>query len=484
MSSLSDYDVGAVLGSGAFATVNACTKKSDGSRYALKLAEKGHTDQDAAKHEIKLLTTVGIHKNVVSLVDHFETANAWAFVLELAEGGEVFDRICEKGAYSEADAANVIRQITLALAHLHAIGVCHRDLKPENLLLTATNDIKVADFGLAALCGEGAPPMTQVCGTVVYMAPEMIANLHGKGPRTPYTTAVDMFSLGGIVFTLLGAYVPFDPLCELGDDDVQQRILSNKWSFDDYPDVWANVSDGAKALIRSLLEPDAATRVTAEALLHSNTWVSGETASDKPLPGSNNALAGFNNGRRVWRAAIAATQLFVHNPLAVTSAAQKATTLPEAAESELRTAFELYDLDGDGSITISELKQVFRSLGSSSAQADRMLEEADTSGDGTISFDEFKKLSLASYSSSGDALRKVFDYFDADGSGFIDRAELSVMLRKLGFGWQGSGIFKAADTDGDGKVSFAEFCALCGEVQPKHASKGEPTDAPPSCATQ
>lgn len=96
-----------------------------------QLAEKEHTDEDQAKHELKILTTLGIHRHIVSLVDHFETDSAWGFVLELAEGGEVFDRICEKGAYSESDAANVIRQIALALAHMHAVGICHRDLKPE-----------------------------------------------------------------------------------------------------------------------------------------------------------------------------------------------------------------------------------------------------------------------------------------------------------------------------------------------------------------
>ena len=159
--------------------------------------------------------------------------------MELAEGGEVFDRICEEGAYSEADAASVLRQVALALAFMHSIGVVHRDLKPENLLLTSTNEVKVADFGLAAYVGgEGRPPLTEVCGTIAYMAPEMIAALKPRGghPPKPYGAEVDLFSLGGILFALLGAYTPFDPNNDQSDEGIQERITKGQWGFDDFPD--------------------------------------------------------------------------------------------------------------------------------------------------------------------------------------------------------------------------------------------------------
>ena len=217
---LANYELGDILGEGSFATVRLATRKSDGERLAIKLISSGTTSAAEAEHELKILSTLGMHRHIVSLVDHFTLSDSSAVVMELADGGEVFERICDKGAYSEADAANVIRQVALALAFMHSVGVVHRDLKPENLLLTRSEDVKVADFGLAAFCGEGHTPLTQVCGTVVYMAPEQIAA--GEG-GDPYGPEVDIFALGNILFCLLAAYGCFDPHCNRSDEAVMQK---------------------------------------------------------------------------------------------------------------------------------------------------------------------------------------------------------------------------------------------------------------------
>ena len=109
------------------------------------------------------------------------------------------------------------------------------------------------------------------------------------------------------------------------------------------------------------------------------------------------------------------------------------------------------------------MRQVVRSLGAKESDAARLLAEADADGDGLISFDEFAALVRPIYDESCTALKHAFEMFDTDGSGYIDRSELSVMLRKLGFGWQGAHVFSAADADGDGKVDFAEFVAIFGK---------------------
>ena len=82
-----------------------------------------NTSAADAMQELTILEELGLHRHIISLVDRFELDKEWAFVLELAEGGEVFDRICEKGAFSEADAAVVVRHVALALAYMHSIGV-------------------------------------------------------------------------------------------------------------------------------------------------------------------------------------------------------------------------------------------------------------------------------------------------------------------------------------------------------------------------
>ena len=88
-------------------------------------------------------------------------------------GGELFDRIVEKGSYTEKDAADLIKQVLSAVAYMHSEGVVHRDLKPENLLLDDKNNIKVADFGMASLQPQGSMLETS-CGSPHYACPEVI----------------------------------------------------------------------------------------------------------------------------------------------------------------------------------------------------------------------------------------------------------------------------------------------------------------------
>ena len=474
---LERYTLGKILGEGGFASVRRAHDEVGMKEVAVKLMSKRRTNAAAAHRERDVLRSVGLHAHVVCLLDDFETPESFALVMELVTGGEVFDRVATKGAFSEADAATVMRSLARALQHLHGMGVVHRDLKPENLLLTAREDVKVADFGLATFCGPGHPPLRQLCGTVNYIAPEMVAmrasgiwGALGKAPA-PYGVSVDLWSAGAILFTLLGAYCAFDPAANLPHARVEAAIKANRWSFDVFPQQWTHVSDAARGIIRKLLEPDVAKRLTAAALLE-EPWVRGADAPTQPLPPSHREkLAAFQAGRRTWRAAADAAALFLgspHTAHGVASAAGGDAPLPESAEEELRTAFRVYDKDGNGDIDLDELRDVVTALhvGGRGADALEVMSAADTNGDGRISFEEFKQLVRPLYDASASALRKIFAMFDADGSGFIDVAELGVVLNKLGLGKDADThealerVFAAADTDGNGKVDFAEFTSL------------------------
>ena len=102
---LKAFGVGRVLGTGAFSTVRLGTHRASGRTYALKLVDKQKSNAKSIAHEVGLMRRGGAHAHLVSLFDHFELARAWVLVLELVSGGEVFDRICSRGAYSERDAA-------------------------------------------------------------------------------------------------------------------------------------------------------------------------------------------------------------------------------------------------------------------------------------------------------------------------------------------------------------------------------------------
>ena len=221
--------------------------------------------------------------------------------------GQVFDKICKDGPFSEADAADVVRQVALGLAFIHTAGVVHRDLKPENLLLTSKGVVKLADFGLAEWCGPNAKPLTEIVGTAAYMAPEVIAADDGDGPA--YNEQCDVFSLGCVLFSLLAGYQAFDPKSDGDWEKTMERVEKNQWSFTAFPERWKVVSNPAKQLIRSLLEPKASKRLTADKVL-TQKWVSGEGVAKEPLPGSDVQLKHFYHGRRVWREAAEAATVF------------------------------------------------------------------------------------------------------------------------------------------------------------------------------
>jgi serine/threonine protein kinase len=126
-------------------------------------------------------------------------------VMELVTGGELFDRIVERGQYTERDAADVIATLCDALNHMHAHNVVHRDLKPENILLSDKSPdapLKVADFGLARVVSN-KDLMRTACGTPGYVAPEVLRNQGYEGG------AIDMWSTGVILYILLCGFPPF-----------------------------------------------------------------------------------------------------------------------------------------------------------------------------------------------------------------------------------------------------------------------------------
>ena len=128
-------------------------------------------------------------------------------------------------------------------------------------------------------CGVDSPPLTALCGTAGYVAPEMIRASEGGAP---YGVAVDLFALGGVLFALLGNCPAFDPRGELTDDEILDNVKRGQWSFD-VRGPWGRVSDAARQLITALLEPDPAKRPTAREVMQC-PWACGEGASDATVP--------------------------------------------------------------------------------------------------------------------------------------------------------------------------------------------------------
>ena len=239
------------------------------------------------------------HRNILTLVDYFETANNLYLVTDLALGGELFDRICRKGSYYESDAAELIRATLSAVAYLHDHGIVHRDLKPENLLFRTPEDnadLLIADFGLSRIMDEEQfHVLTTTCGTPGYMAPEIFKKTgHGK--------PVDMWAIGVITYFLLCGYTPFDRDSNLEE---MQAILVADYSFTPI-EYWRGVSLSARSFIKRCLTINPRERITAyEALQH--PFVSGEpSGTDGEGKGSDllPVVKKNFNARRTLHAAI------------------------------------------------------------------------------------------------------------------------------------------------------------------------------------
>ncbi len=165
-------------------------------------------------------------------------------VCELCSGGELFDRILEKGRFSEHGAAKIIYKILLALNYMHDAGVCHRDLKPENFMFASSHkhaEIKIIDFGLSKFISKGQK-LDTIVGTPYYVAPEVL--------RGQYNQTCDMWSVGVLLYILLCGYPPFTGK---GSKEIFKKILTVSLEFPE--DDWRGISVSAKNLIRELLHP-------------------------------------------------------------------------------------------------------------------------------------------------------------------------------------------------------------------------------------
>lgn len=146
------------------------------------------------------------HPNIVKLYESFEDEKYVYLIMELCEGGELFDKLLDMGNLCESDATVLFKQMSSAVAYLHSNQIAHRDLKPENFLFGIDSDfhsLKLIDFGLAKIVRTN---LNTNVGTCYYVSPETLAG--------SYDHRCDIWSLGVILFMLLSGFPPFD-----GDSD-------------------------------------------------------------------------------------------------------------------------------------------------------------------------------------------------------------------------------------------------------------------------
>jgi len=253
------WELSKELGSGHFAKVKLGTRLSDGAQAAVKIIKKPKSASKAKMVEVeaRILKEMD-HPYIVKCYDAYETDERVYLFMELMDGGELFDRIVDKGHFTEQDAQDTVHKLLGALKFMHDKGIAHRDLKPENMLMTSKGAdavCKITDFGLGKFFDEQTTLMKTPCGTPGYIAPEV---LHMKG----YDQQCDIWSLGVIVYILLCGFPPF-----YADNDAQlfERIKAGKYEF--LRPYWDPISNGAKDFVRRMLQVDPKKRATVNDLL-------------------------------------------------------------------------------------------------------------------------------------------------------------------------------------------------------------------------
>ncbi|XP_015111482.1 ovarian-specific serine/threonine-protein kinase Lok isoform X2 [Diachasma alloeum] len=271
----SQYTLLKRLGSGAAGEVHMAFSKKCFNTFAIKSISKGRYTEHGPRNPLhdpkKIQREVDIlrqlqHPCIIKMEDIVDTPFTVFIVLELMEGGELFDRISANEGLPERVTKFMFWQICDAVAYLHSRGITHRDLKPENILLASDQKyplVKVSDFGMSKFLDAASMLMTY-CGTPLYVAPEI---LRRKG-RGAYTAQVDVWSLGVILYVMLSGLCPFtqnDPHMAL-----DEQILKGVYRF--HSQKFDKVSMEAIDLIKSMLTVNPGKRRTIKQVLE-HPWL-------------------------------------------------------------------------------------------------------------------------------------------------------------------------------------------------------------------
>lgn len=431
------------LGVGCYGKVFKCIHKRCGAERAVKIIEKNKMQSQAERleREINILRSLS-HPHLMKLFEYIQDEQNIYLVSELYTGGELFDRIVELKKFTEHDAANILLPILQAVMYLHSQKVVHRDIKPENIMFESKSPnalVKLVDFGTS--CHFDTSKLTTRFGTPYYIAPEVL--------KRDYSEKCDIWSVGVIMYIMLAGKAPFDGK---NDSEILEKVVNGV--YDPFP---LSVSNEAKDLLGKLLEYDQKKRLSAQEACTHPWFKMSQTLST--LEVSNEVFLSLRSFHSTYKLQQAIWLFFVSNltkeeereSLTSTFKAldlnadgllskeelleyfmvkygegsekrskREVDALFEAVDidrngfidysefvsasldrqnlltdTRLKDAFNLFDLNGDGVLSLEEIKKVFnrgKFTQLSEEQWKNMISEVDKNSDLNIDFEEFKEM--------------------------------------------------------------------------------------------
>jgi len=441
------------IGQGSFGVVRTATARSVsgdsfvgvwspcvGEEVVVKHVQKAKVAafKEVVAMEIKVFKQLTSHPGFPKLYDVFEDRDSVLLVMEYCRGGELTDAIATLKYLSEACIASVFQRVISAVAYMHSKELIHRDLKPANFLLAveaasaeefAAARVCCADFGLAQGVDEETK-LSDTSGTLNFMAPEQLGKSTYKGKPA------DVWSCGCILFMLLSGRLPFEGP---NRNIVQTKIRGAMLAFEP-ADVWQQVSDSAKDLIRKMMALDWETRLTAEQVLD-HPWFDECANQCDSMKALDSTVVTHLQAFQKWNA--------VKKGLTFQLAKHLASLTLEGDKGDKGVASRLLKRR----LTNRQRRQ------SSTHGLEREAsgaEEAPASSP-PMADDKCEKLQARMVQ-----LRGIFDSLDTEGTGVLNQEQLKEAMNRLGFKMEDSDaveLIESLDANGNHLLDYEEFLA-------------------------